>query len=113
MTIRLENALCVDGVGKTQVRDVVLEGPSIIADSDSLASNTIARRAVRYDLSGCVVVSGGIDLHTHIGGGKVNVARLLLPELVQNSRSRTQLVDERHNAIAPLSSPVPGTLETG
>lgn len=31
-----------------------------------------------YDLSGKVVMAGGIDLHTHIGGGKVNLARVML-----------------------------------
>lgn len=33
-----------------------------------------------YDLAGKVVMAGAIDLHTHIGGGKVNIARALLPE---------------------------------
>jgi formylmethanofuran dehydrogenase subunit A len=33
-----------------------------------------------YDLSGKVVMSGAIDMHTHIGGGKGNIARTLLPE---------------------------------
>jgi formylmethanofuran dehydrogenase subunit A len=33
-----------------------------------------------YDLKGKVVMSGAIDMHTHIGGGKGNIARLLLPE---------------------------------
>ncbi len=28
----------------------------------------------------CVIMAGGIDLHTHIGGGKLTLARLLLPE---------------------------------
>ena len=32
------------------------------------------------DVSGCVVMAGGIDMHTHIGGGKVNLARLLMAE---------------------------------
>jgi formylmethanofuran dehydrogenase subunit A len=32
-----------------------------------------------YSLAGHVVMAGGIDIHTHIGGGKVNLARLLLP----------------------------------
>jgi len=32
------------------------------------------------DVSGKVVMSGAIDIHTHIGGGKVNLARTLLPE---------------------------------
>jgi len=33
-----------------------------------------------YDLNGKVVMSGAIDMHTHIGGGKGNIARTLLPE---------------------------------
>lgn len=32
------------------------------------------------DISGCVVMAGGIDIHTHIGGGKVTIARMMLPE---------------------------------
>jgi formylmethanofuran dehydrogenase subunit A len=33
-----------------------------------------------YDLRGKVVMAGAIDMHTHIGGGKVNIARTMLPE---------------------------------
>jgi len=32
------------------------------------------------DCNNCVVMSGGIDLHTHIGGGKVTLARMLMPD---------------------------------
>jgi formylmethanofuran dehydrogenase subunit A len=64
------------------------------------------------DATGCVVMAGGIDLHTHIGGGKVNLARLLMAE------------DHRDgaNPFAPPTNPLelascgtcaPGTLATG
>jgi formylmethanofuran dehydrogenase subunit A len=33
-----------------------------------------------YDISGHIVMAGAIDIHTHIGGGKVNIARMMLPE---------------------------------
>jgi formylmethanofuran dehydrogenase subunit A len=33
-----------------------------------------------YHLEGKIVMAGAIDLHTHIGGGKVNIARTMLPE---------------------------------
>lgn len=33
-----------------------------------------------YDLNGCIVMAGAIDLHTHIGGGKVNIARTMMLE---------------------------------
>ena len=32
------------------------------------------------DVTGRVVMAGAIDMHTHIGGGKVNIARNMLPE---------------------------------
>ena len=33
------------------------------------------------DVSGCIVMAGAVDIHSHIAGGNVNNARLLLPEL--------------------------------
>lgn len=33
-----------------------------------------------YDLKDCIVMAGAIDLHTHIGGGKVNIARTMMLE---------------------------------
>jgi len=38
----------------------------------------------QHDVSGCVVLAGGIDIHSHIAGANVNTARLLLPELRVN-----------------------------
>ncbi len=34
-----------------------------------------------YDANGMIVMSGGIDIHSHIAGGNVNNARLLMPEI--------------------------------
>ena len=39
------------------------------------------RPAVEIDISGCVVMAGAVDIHSHIAGGNVNNARLVLPEL--------------------------------
>ncbi len=33
-----------------------------------------------YNIKGKIVMAGAIDLHTHIGGGKGNIARMLMPE---------------------------------
>ena len=33
-----------------------------------------------HDVSGKIVMAGAIDIHSHIAGGNVNTARLLLPE---------------------------------
>ena len=56
-------------------------------------------------LDGCVIMAGGIDLHTHIGGGKSNIARLMLPE--RDAPQRTEAV------ARSLSCPVPCTIEAG
>ena len=39
-----------------------------------------ARFDAVYNIRGCIVMAGAIDIHTHIAGGNVNNARLLLPE---------------------------------
>ncbi|HSI96304.1 MAG TPA: amidohydrolase family protein, partial [Methylophilaceae bacterium] len=61
-----------------------------------------------YNLSGKVVMAGAIDMHTHIGGGKVNIARTMLPE------------DHRHDPAAHselcrsgCGHAVPSTLTAG
>jgi len=61
----------LDGV----VRDIFVEGGRIV---DAPPPGTRIDETI--DLSGKVVMAGGIDLHSHIGGGKVNIARTLLPE---------------------------------
>src|SRR6516225_8359973 len=33
-----------------------------------------------YDLAGRIVMAGAIDIHSHVAGGKVNLARLLMAE---------------------------------
>lgn len=33
---------------------------------------------IEMDANGCITMAGGIDLHTHIGGGKVSLARMLM-----------------------------------
>jgi len=41
-----------------------------------------------YDISGKIVMAGAIDIHSHIAGGNVNTARLLLPEQHRNFVAR-------------------------
>jgi formylmethanofuran dehydrogenase subunit A len=59
-----------DGVGDLYVRD-----GRIAADP-----GPGAKLDRTYDLAGRVVMAGAIDMHSHICGGKVNLARTLLPE---------------------------------
>lgn len=39
--------------------------------------------------AGCVVMAGGIDIHTHIGGGKLAIARLLMQDCIDADAYRT------------------------
>ena len=57
------------------------------------------------DASGCIVMAGAIDIHSHIGGGNVNTARLLLPEQHAAHMARP--------AATPLSNAGWSTFETG
>jgi len=76
-------------VGDLYIRDGRIVGSPAAshAASDSAAARPSAQEALlrsqadrTLDCSGCVLMAGGIDLHTHIGGGKVTLARMLMPE---------------------------------
>ena len=56
------------------VRDIWIEDGRIVAPQPG------ANVAAEYSLAGATVMAGGIDPHTHIGGGKVNIGRIMLPE---------------------------------
>jgi formylmethanofuran dehydrogenase subunit A len=64
------------------------------------------------DVSGCVVMAGGIDMHTHIGGGKVNLARLLMTEDHRNGANPFALPTNPLE-LASCGTCTPGTLATG
>ncbi|HXZ14482.1 MAG TPA: formylmethanofuran dehydrogenase subunit A, partial [Roseiarcus sp.] len=57
------------------------------------------------DVAGHIVMAGAIDVHSHIAGGNVNTARLLLPEKHRAIRARL--------AGTPLSTAKWSTYETG
>lgn len=57
-----------------EVRDIWMDGGRVVAPP---ADGTAARV---FDCSGLVVMPGGVDIHAHIAGPKVNVARKLRPE---------------------------------
>ncbi|WP_022948240.1 formylmethanofuran dehydrogenase subunit A [Methylohalobius crimeensis] len=57
-----------------QVRDVFIQDGRIVQPEPGVRVDR------EYDLRGKVVMAGAIDMHTHIGGGKVNIARTMLPE---------------------------------
>ena len=79
-----------------------------ISDGRIVAPPADGRADEVIDLSGKVVMPGGIDLHSHIGGGKVNIARMMLPE---EHRAHLQ---HRHGACRSGSGHAsPSTFSTG
>lgn len=85
--------------GKDGVGDVWLEDGRIVAPP----AGGKADREI--DCAGHVVMAGAIDIHSHIAGGNVNTARLLLPELHRAIRARRE--------GTPLSTAKWSTFETG
>lgn len=65
----------VDG----EVRDLWIEGGRVISAPDG---NAHAERT--FDLSGDVVMPGGVEMHCHIVGPKVNLARRMFAEFDRN-----------------------------
>ncbi len=61
-----------------------------------------------YNLTGKVVMSGAIDMHTHIGGGKGNIARLLMPE-----DHRADPAPHTHICHSGCGHAMPSTFTTG
>ncbi len=59
-----------------QVRDIWVDGGAIVA----APSDPAIRPARQIDAAGLVVMPGGVDIHCHIAGPKVNIARRMLPE---------------------------------
>ena len=59
----------VDG----EKKDIAVRDGRIVAEGDLQNAKVI-------DASGMVVMPGGVDIHSHIAGAKVNAGRLLRPE---------------------------------
>ncbi|UMY16921.1 formylmethanofuran dehydrogenase subunit A [Methylobacterium organophilum] len=75
MLIRIKGGRVVDPTdGRDAVGDVFVENGRIVAAGDRTPDRTI-------DATGCVVMAGGVEVHSHIAGGNVVMSRLLLPDL--------------------------------
>ena len=74
MGIRIDNGEVVDPTHNENMvrRSVHIKDGKIVDDAggDSLV----------IDATDCVVMAGGVDIHTHVAGPKVNFARLMQPE---------------------------------
>jgi formylmethanofuran dehydrogenase subunit A len=85
--------------GGTRVGDLFIEDDRIVTEPVGQTAEPT------HDVSGKIIMAGGIDIHSHIAGGNVNTARLLLPELHPGQTPSS--------AHLPLSSARWSTFETG
>jgi len=104
MVIKLSGGKVYDPANRVsgEVRDIYAEDGKIVA------APADGRVAQEYDIKGRVVMAGAIDPHTHIGGGKITIARMLLPEdHIKDEVARTDLTR------AGTGHAVPSTMVTG
>jgi len=98
--ILLKGGRIVDPVNeRDEIADLWIENGHIVAAPPGRLADEV------HDVSGKIVMAGAIDIHSHIAGGNVNTARLLLPEM---HRGRLP-----HPARLPLSTAKWSTFETG
>jgi len=72
--LRLKGGRVIDPAnGRDEVADLHLADGRVVAAPAGEPDETI-------DVSGRIVMAGGIDIHSHIAGANVNTARLMLPE---------------------------------
>jgi formylmethanofuran dehydrogenase subunit A len=88
----------VDGV----VQDVWIRGDKVIAAPAEPADRTL-------DAVGLVVMPGGVDMHSHIAGPKVNAGRRLRPDDRRNARPISRTATTRSGTTGS----VPSTFATG
>ena len=100
MLIRLAGGRVIDPAhGRDATGDVFIRDGRIAAPEANDAADVV------HDVSGKIVMAGAIDIHSHIAGGNVNTARLLLPEQHRAHLPRP--------AATPLSTALWSTFETG
>ncbi|MBV9001873.1 MAG: formylmethanofuran dehydrogenase subunit A [Solirubrobacterales bacterium] len=86
----------VDG----EIRDVCLNDGKVVDE--------VGPEARRIDARGMVVMPGGVDIHAHIAGPKVNAARKLTPD-----ERREQPMDRTELLRSGTGGLVPSTFTTG
>ena len=110
-TLQLRGGRVIDPTnGVDAVFDLTVRDGRIVAPDLNQPANVDIGQVIDIVLS--IVMAGGIDLHTHIGGGKVNLARLLMPE-DHRSGGNPYALPESALELASCGTCTPGTLATG
>ncbi|WP_036264337.1 formylmethanofuran dehydrogenase subunit A [Methylocapsa aurea] len=81
MLILLKGGRLIDPLNaRDEIADLWIEDGRIVAPPQGRQPDQT------HDVAGKIVMAGAIDIHSHIAGGNVNTARLLLPELHRTAR---------------------------
>jgi len=105
--LRLAGGIVYDPLNNIdgEVRDLwIADGRIVEAPTDP---DVRANRVI--DATGMVVMPGGIDMHCHIAGPKVNVARKMRPE----EKRRGEVLHRTANTHSGTMGSVPSTFATG
>jgi formylmethanofuran dehydrogenase subunit A len=100
--IRISNGRVYDPLNNIngEVRDVCVQDGKIVAE--------VPPHAKKIDATGWVIMPGGVDMHAHIAGPKVNLARKMMPEDHRHDpHRRTQFTR------SGVGGAVPSTFATG
>ncbi len=84
------------------IRDLYVEGGRIVAAPAG------GRADQTHELRGRVVMAGGIDIHSHVAGGKVNLARILMADDHRDVRALHGSFTRSGSGVATPSSFVTG-----
>ena len=74
MELVLKNGFVYDPANNIngEKKDIFIKNGKIV--------ESVNRNAKKIDCSGKIVMPGGVEIHSHIAGGKVNSGRILRPE---------------------------------
>ena len=104
MNYKIKNGLVVDPTQNLNLvqKDLFIKNGRLVSHFE------FSDKYKEIDCKKMVVMAGGIDLHTHIGGGKTNLSRLLMPE--------DHTLNQIHSNSLEIQSCghiTPGTIQTG
>lgn len=94
----------VDG----EIREIWIKDGKVVS-----AGEVDQSRAEVIDAAGLIIMPGGVDIHSHMAGGKVNAGRKLRPEDSRgHERKRMQLPRSRRVTRSGTGFSVPSTFKT-
>ena len=104
MNYKIKNGLIVDPSQNLNCvqKDILIKEGSLVSNFE------FTDKFEEINCENMIIMAGGIDLHTHIGGGKTNISRLLLPEDHYLNQKTMNPHEFQSSGFC-----TPGTLQTG